>query len=66
MSTYIAFVNSEDPNNHGLKDLPQWPTWNPEEKAMFEHRESGPRIIKDDFREKQMDFINNNADTYTC
>lgn len=65
-STYVSFVNSQDPNNHGLKDLPYWPTWDPEGKAMFNYRESGARIIKDDFREEAMRFMNDNADTYTC
>lgn len=64
MPTYIAFVNTGDPNNHGLKNMPKWPTWNPTEKAMFEYRESGPRIIRDDFRETQIDFINQH-DEYT-
>lgn len=66
MSTYVAFVNSQDPNNHGLKDLPHWPTWDPEGKAMFNYRESGTRIIKDDFREKQMSLLNDKGDTYRC
>ena len=64
MSTYIAFVNSQDPNNHGLQGLPQWPNWTPEGREMFKYQESGPVIIKDDYREKQFEFINGNADTY--
>lgn len=64
MSTYIAFMNSQDPNNHGLEGLPEWPTWDPEGKAMFKYQESGPVIIKDDYREEQMGFVNRNADTY--
>jgi hypothetical protein len=63
MSTNIAFVNSLDPNNHGL-DLPHWPNWTPDEKAMFRYKESGPDIIKDDFREAAMRLVNDNAETY--
>lgn len=64
MSTYIAFVNTHDPNNHGLKGLPHWPTWDPKNKGMFKYQESGPEIIRDDYRERQMDFVNRNADVY--
>ena len=64
MSTYIAFVNSLDPNNHGLKNLPHWPTWDPKSKARFRYNESGCTIIKDDFREEQMRFVNERADIY--
>lgn len=64
MSTYIAFVNSLDPNNHGLTDLPQWPAWDPEERSMFVYKEDGPVIIKDDYRDTAMSFINDHADVY--
>ncbi|KAK4496750.1 hypothetical protein PRZ48_012733 [Zasmidium cellare] len=64
MSTYISFVNTLDPNNHGLKDLPHWPTWDPQRKAMFKYNESGCSIIRDDYREEQMGFVNENADVY--
>lgn len=64
MSTYIAFVNSQDPNTHGLADLPEWPKWTPDEKAMFRYKENGADIITDDYREEQMRFVNDNADTY--
>ena len=64
MSTYISFVNTHDPNNHGLAGLPNWPQWDPNGKAMFRYKESGPDIIKDDYRETQMRFINDNGDTY--
>lgn len=64
MSTYIAFVNSLDPNTHGLGDLPEWPTWTPEGRGMFKYQESGARVIRDDYREKQFDFVNGRADTY--
>jgi acetylcholinesterase len=64
MSTNIAFVNSLDPNNHGLKDVPHWPNWTPDAKAMFNFKETGPNIIKDDFREAAMRLVNDNAETY--
>lgn len=64
MSTFIAFVNTLDPNNHGLGNLPAWPTWDPEAKSLFEFKESGCDIIKDDYREEAMAFVNENADTY--
>ncbi|GME62228.1 putative carotenoid ester lipase precursor protein [Neofusicoccum parvum] len=64
MSTWISFVNNLDPNEHGLADLPHWPTWGLEEKSMFKYNEAGCEIIRDDFRETQMRFINDNAETY--
>lgn len=64
MNTYIAFVNSQDPNTHGLEDLPEWPKWAPEGKAMFRYREGGAEVIVDDYREEQMRFLNDNAEIY--
>lgn len=64
MSTYIAFVNSHDPNTHGLQGLPTWPNWTPEGREMFMYKESGAEIIRDDYREEAFRFINDNADTY--
>ncbi|KAL6410999.1 alpha/beta-hydrolase [Ilyonectria robusta] len=65
MSTFIAFVNSLDPNNHGLADVSNWLTWEPEKKSMLQDAESGCEIIKDDFREKEINFINNHANDFT-
>lgn len=63
MSTNIAFVNSLDPNNHGLQ-LAKWPKWTPQDKAMFNFKETGPDVIRDDFREEAMRLVNDNAETY--
>ncbi|KAL7757059.1 hypothetical protein ACKLNR_014052 [Fusarium oxysporum f. sp. zingiberi] len=65
MSTFIAFVNSLDPNNHGLADIPNWPTWEPEKKSLLLYAESRCEIIKDDFREKEINFINNHTNNFT-
>lgn len=64
MSTFIAFVDTLDPNNRGLSDLPKWPQWDPQGKKMFRYKESGADIIKDTFREAAMSFVNDNAETY--
>ena len=60
MRTNIAIVNSLDPNNQYF-DLPHWPNWTSDEKAMFGHKESGPDLVKDDFREAAMRLVNNNS-----
>lgn len=64
MSTFIAFVNTLDPNDHGLQGLPEWPTWNPQQKSMFRYKESGCDIITDDYREEAMALVNEHPDTY--
>ncbi|KAI1852942.1 hypothetical protein JX265_012970 [Neoarthrinium moseri] len=64
MSTIVAFTNSLNPNSHGL-DLPAWPAWDPLSKAIFQFSEVDNTVITDDFREKQMGFLNENADIYT-
>lgn len=58
MSTFISFANTHDPNNHGLKDLPYWPKWDSDKKAMFRYKEDGPDIITDNYREEAMNYIN--------
>jgi hypothetical protein len=64
MSTIIAFVHSLDPNDHGLDDLPEWPEWDGQGKGMYRFREQGCDVVKDDFREKEIGFVNDNAEVY--
>lgn len=66
MKTYIAFVNSGDPNTHGDGGIPHWPAWDPKDKSMYQYKETGDSIIKDDYRDTQMRFVNDHADTYVA
>lgn len=62
MSTVVSFVNHQDPNHNGL-NIPNWPQYDRTAKKSYQFRESGPKIITDDYRQEAMDFMNNNADT---
>lgn len=60
MSSLIQFANTLDPNTQGL-GLPRWPRYDVQAKQQFQFREDGPRIIGDEYRKAQMDFIEKNA-----
>ena len=60
MSSLITFANNLDPNTQGL-GLPTWPKYNPNAPQQFQFREDGCRIIGDEYRKTQMDFIEKNA-----
>jgi acetylcholinesterase len=64
MGTIISFANTLDPNNHGFKDIPHWPTYGYNSKNLYQFEETGPVVINDDFREDAMRYINDNADTF--
>ncbi|KAL5335517.1 Alpha/Beta hydrolase protein [Aspergillus crustosus] len=64
MSAIVAFANTLDPNNHGLKDLPHWPAHDKEAKALYLFKDAGPKVIEDTFRQEAMDFINENAEAF--
>jgi acetylcholinesterase len=62
MSTVVSFVNHQDPNHHNLK-IPNWPQYDLNAKKSYQFRETGPKIITDNYRQAGTDFFNNNADT---
>jgi acetylcholinesterase len=62
MDTVISFVATLDPNNHGT-GFPKWPDWTPAKKEMYQFVESGPEVIRDDYREAVMAYINANANS---
>lgn len=61
MGTWISFIHNQNPNHHGM-DLPHWPQWDKKSKKMYHFQESGPDVIIDTYREKQMEFMNAIAD----
>lgn len=62
MGTWISFIHNQDPNDHGM-DIPHWPQWDAESKQMYHFQESGPDVMTDTYREEQMGFINEIANT---
>jgi acetylcholinesterase len=62
MDTVISFVATLDPNNHGT-GFPKWPNWTPAKREMYQFVESGPEVIRDDYREAVMAYINANANS---
>jgi acetylcholinesterase len=62
MSTVVSFVNHQDPNHHDLK-IPNWPQYDLNAKKSYQFRETGPKIITDNYRQAGTDFFNENADT---
>lgn len=66
MDTTISFTATLDPNNHGRSDLKEWPEYTSSAKDMYHFINSlaGPEVIKDTYREEQMDYINSHADSF--
>jgi acetylcholinesterase len=62
MTTVVSFVNHQDPNHHNLK-IPNWPQYDLNAKKSYQFKETGPKIITDDYRQAGTDFFNDNADT---
>jgi hypothetical protein len=65
MGVLVAFVSAQDPNQHGMEDVPEWPRWDDDAsagKATMRFRESGVDVVRDDYRAVQMDYINEIGD----
>lgn len=62
-ATAISFTRTLNPNNHGLS-IPNWPQWSRGGVETYHFLESGPEVIKDDYRVEQMEYINRNADAF--
>lgn len=62
-ATSISFIRTLDPNNHGL-DLVNWPRYSEGGLETFNFKESGPEVIKDDWRLEAMQFFNDHPDSF--
>ncbi|KAF2756378.1 carotenoid ester lipase [Pseudovirgaria hyperparasitica] len=62
-ATAISFVRTLDPNNHG-RDIPYWPQWTGKGRETYHFLESGPGVIRDDYRVEQMEYINAHPDSF--
>jgi acetylcholinesterase len=62
MSTVVSFVNHQDPNYHNL-NIPKWPQYDLNARKSYQFKETGPKIITDNYRQAGTDFFNNNAGT---
>jgi acetylcholinesterase len=62
MGILVSFVHDLDPNNHELSDLPYWPEYNSSSRETIHLVEGNAGIIKDDFREEQIAYINQIGD----
>lgn len=62
MGILVSFVHYQDPNNHGMNDMPHWPQYNYESRETIHFVEGNVDVIKDDYREEQMDYINQIGD----
>ena len=56
---WVSFVNTLDPNNHGIANLPNWPFYNVSEPGTNYFVDlSGPSLESDVYRIAASDFIN--------
>ncbi|KAJ0347526.1 hypothetical protein COL154_009607 [Colletotrichum chrysophilum] len=62
-ATAISFIRTLSPNNHGL-DLADWPRYSEEGLETYNFKESGPEIVKDDYRVEAMQFFNDHPDSF--
>lgn len=63
MGVLISFVHNQDPNQHDMADVPNWPQWDSEGKQTIHFQESGVDVVTDAYREEQMDYINEIGDS---
>ena len=62
MTTWISFVHNSDPNIHDLKNAPHWPQYETDSKKLYHFQETGLDVITDDYRQEQMNYINEIGD----
>ncbi|CAN8101770.1 unnamed protein product [Discula destructiva] len=62
-ATAVSFVRNLDPNMHGL-DIPDWPEYTAEGLETYRFVESGPEVVKDDYRVDAMAYINAHPDSF--
>lgn len=62
-ATIISFVRNLDPNSHGL-DIPDWPEYTADGLETYRFAESGPEVIRDDYRVEGMEYINSHPDAF--
>lgn len=56
----VSFTHGLDPNH---SELPNWPQWDSADLQTMHFQESGPELIKDDYRSEEMAYINEIGDT---
>jgi carboxylesterase type B len=62
-ATAISFIRTLDPNNHGL-DLANWPRYSEGGLETYNFKESGPEVVRDDWRVEAMQFFNDHPDSF--
>ncbi|CCF32799.1 carotenoid ester lipase [Colletotrichum higginsianum] len=62
-ATAISFIRTLDPNNHGL-DLAKWPRYTEDGLETYNFKESGPKVVRDDWRVEAMQFFNDHPDSF--
>lgn len=62
MGVLVAFVNQGDPNGHGMEGIPTWPQYEGEGRQTMLWKENGVDVVKDDWREEGMEFLNEIGD----
>lgn len=62
-ATAISFIRNLDPNKHGL-GLADWPRYSEGGLETYNFKESGPEVVKDDWRVEAMQFFNDHRDTF--
>lgn len=63
MGVLVSFIHNLDPNQHGQEDLPEWPQWDAEHLATIRFSETEVDIIRDDYRNASIAFLNEMRDS---
>lgn len=64
MSVLVAFTRNLDPNTAGLDDVPEWPQYDSASRQTMNWKEEGDAaIITDNYRQEQMQWLNDNGDS---
>ncbi|KAL0578841.1 hypothetical protein V5O48_003165 [Marasmius crinis-equi] len=61
---WVSFATSLDPNDGKGLPRPMWNSYTPNSQVLLELNNASTKLIPDNFRKEQMDFINQNPTTF--
>ncbi|GAA6030806.1 hypothetical protein JCM8097_008885 [Rhodosporidiobolus ruineniae] len=56
-SQWVSFMHDHTPNNHGIPDVPTWPTYNTSAPTNLYYSRKEVRLEADDWRKEQLAFV---------
>jgi acetylcholinesterase len=64
MGSLVAFTHNLDPNTAGMDDVPNWSQYDSSSRQTMNWKEEGDiKVITDDYREEQMNYLSEIGDS---